>query len=152
MEAFSTLEIRLIGALVALVGVIGLLAYFEHRGAEKCIAANNVKVAQQTAHKATVEAVDVVLVQQEKKTYDETVDRPLVRPISLSLCDTTPAVVPTAATARPEPHAAPASPAVHREAAVPGATLGPGLQMTGKQADAQIVALQAYIRDVCLKR
>jgi hypothetical protein len=152
MGAFSALEIRLIGALVTLVAIIGILAYFEHRGAEKCVAENNVQVAQQTAHKATVEAVDAVLVAQQKKVYDEAVDRPLVRPIALSLCSTATPVVPAAPAARPKPDAAPTSPAVHREPVVPGATIGPGLQRTGQQADAQIVALQSYIRDVCLKR
>src|SRR3954465_11640069 len=131
MGAFSGLEIKLMGAIVAIVLIVGVASYLEHRGAEKCVADNETHVAQQTAHKATVEAVDAVLVTQQKKAYDEAVDRPLVRPIAISLCSTAPSVVPATTAARPKSDAAPASATVHRESVVPSATLGPGLQRTG---------------------
>lgn len=152
MGAFSTLEIKLIAALVAVFAIFGIGVYLEHRGASACVAADKVQVADQTAHKASVEAVDAVIVTQEKQTYDETVDRPLVRPITVQLCDAAPAIVPAAPTPGRQPDAAPTSTEVHREPVVPSATLGPGLQRTGQQADAEIIALQSYIRDVCLKR
>lgn len=148
----SQLEIRLIGALVAVILLFGIGVYLEHRGAASCIAADKVQVAVQAAHKASVEAVDAVIVTQEKQTYDQAVDRPLVRPISLSLCNATPAVVPAAAAPGRQPDAAPASAAIDREPVVSSATLGPGLQRTGQQADAQIAGLQDYINRVCLKR
>jgi hypothetical protein len=152
MGAFSVLEIRLIGAVVALVGIFGLALYLEHRGAEKCVAANVAAVQVQDAHNASVAAVQDVVIAQEKKDYVEAVDRPLVRPITLQLCDAAPAVVPAPQAPRPKPDAAAPSPAVDRKPVVPSTTLGPGLQRTGQQADAQIAALQAYVRDVCLKR
>lgn len=149
---FTTLEIRLIGCLAAVMVIFGLGIYLEHRGASKCVAADKVAVAVETQHKAAVEAVDAVAVTQEKQTYDQAVDRPLVRPINVSLCGAETPVVPTAPTSRSRPDAAPASAAVHRDSVVPGPNIGPGLQRTGQQADAQIIALQAYIQNVCLKR
>lgn len=152
MGAFSKLELQLIGCLVAIVAIFAIGVYLEHRGASSCVAADRTEVAAQTAHNATVAAVQDVVIAQEKQTYVEAVDRPLVRPITLQLCDATSPVVPSPKAPGRLPDAAPASPAVHREPAVPSATLGPGLQLTGKQADATITALQSYIRDVCLKR
>lgn len=149
---FSQLEIRLIGSLVAVILLFGLGVYLEHRGASACISADKVQVAAQAAHKASVEAVDAVIVTQEKQIYDQAVDRPLVRPISISLCGPTPATLPAAPAPGRKPDAATTSAEVHREPVVPSATLGPGLQRTGQQADAQIAGLQDYINRVCLKR
>lgn len=62
MGAFSTLEIKLIGALVALVGLFGLAMYLEHRGAEKCVMDNaQVALIQKAAAKAQ-EALDAARV------------------------------------------------------------------------------------------
>ncbi|MDB6107824.1 MAG: hypothetical protein JWO52_7823 [Gammaproteobacteria bacterium] len=149
---FTQFEMRLIGCLGAVVAIFALVMYLEHRGAAKCVAADKAEVAVQTVHKATVEATEAAVVVEEKQTYDQAVDRPLVRPINVSLCGAAPAVVRPAPTAGPRADAAPAGPAGHRDPAVPGPDIGPGLQRTGQQADAQIIGLQDYIKRVCLSR
>lgn len=62
MGAFSALEIKLIGAVIALVGIFGLAMYLEHRGAQKCEMDNaQVALIQKAAAKAQ-EALDAARV------------------------------------------------------------------------------------------
>lgn len=148
---FTLLEKRLVGCLVAIMAIFAAVMYLEHRGAAQCVAADKAAVAVQTVHKATAEAADAVIVTQEKQTYVQAVDRPLVRPINVSLCITPPIVRAAPASGR-SPDAAPASAEVHRDPVVQGENIGPGLQRTGQQADAQIAGLQDYITRVCRQR
>lgn len=55
---FTTLEIRLIGCLVAVMAIFGLGAYFEHRGASKCEANDAQVAAIQMAAAKEQEATD----------------------------------------------------------------------------------------------
>lgn len=55
---FTTLEIRLIGCLVAVLALVGIAAYLEHRGAAKCQMADAQVAAVQIAAAKAQEAVD----------------------------------------------------------------------------------------------
>lgn len=59
---FTTLEIRLIGCLVAVMALVGLAAYLEHRGAAKCQMDNAQVAAIQKAAAQAQEAIDAARV------------------------------------------------------------------------------------------
>ncbi len=139
-------------AAVLLLGAL-LVVGLEHRGAQKCLQANEVLDQRAEVHNATVEATNTQIIDQEAHAYADALAHPVLRPIHISLCD------------RPAPSRAVREPETARAATDAGARLrepdhagavqrdlGPELQALGKDADAQIRGLQDYIRRVCPAR
>lgn len=154
---FTQLEERLIWAAVVSILVIGggwyIVEKLESRGAEKCIAADAKVTAPVIAHNAIVQAQDIAIVSQEKKTYEQAVAAPVLNPIHVSVChEAASRPVREAPTAGPGIPESPDVRAGDRPDPVPGPDIGPSLQELGKRADAQVTGLLDYIHNVCQKR
>jgi len=150
----TQLEERLAWAAAVLILGACLVIGLEHRGAQKCLAADAKLDQQAQVHNAAVDAVNTEIIQQEARDYAEALSRPVLRPISVSLCD-------RSAASRPMRRAEAAGRAVDEGAGLPrpdnpapvsDRTVGPELQAIGRDADAQIAGLQDYIRRVCPAR
>lgn len=145
---FSTLEIRLIGALVAVILLFGIGVYLEHRGVEKCQMDDAKVAAIQTAAAKEQEAQDASRVKDAEDQYHDeltknlqpvAVPEPVVRlcvsprPKSLPQASTHPSGPPSAPTAT-----GPLPP-------VAGPDIGPKLYAEADRADkiaAQLRALE----------
>lgn len=150
----TQLEERVAWIAAVLVLALCLVIGLEHRGAQKCLAANEVLDQKAEIHNAAVDATNTEIIDHEAREYAEALSRPVLRPITVSLCDRTAASRPVRrpeATARQVDEGAglprPDNPAPMSDRAV-----GPELQAVGRDADAQIAGLQDYIRRVCPSR
>ncbi len=151
MFGLSQVEERAIWiAIVLLVFISGAL-YLEHRGAEQCIAADQVAAAKQETHNAVLEAQGTTTIFQEAHDYHDAIAAPIARPVHLRLCSpgsevrisSPPGQISDGASAVPGPSDGPP---------VPSESIGPQLQAVGRDADAQVHELQHYILNVCSKR
>lgn len=136
------------GALAVLL-IIGVPWYFEHRGAVECKADDKAAVTKQEAVVTAQEASATIELTKEDETYHAALAAPAMLSPAIE-CVRVPnrrAVLPATPTAsRPD---APAD--------LPKADSGsfdPTLKLTpiGRDADARVIALQAYIAKVCLVR
>lgn len=146
MTGLERLTLEIVAALFL---VWGTVLYLEHRGAAACREADAVAVTRQEARNAAQAADDTQLIHEEAQAYAQTLSAP--DPIDVPdvrLCHYPAAAVPQAAPARPGAPAAAANGATNPPVAEPD--LGPPLVKLGRNADAQVRALQAYIREVCL--
>lgn len=145
--------------------VVGLLTFYvinhlEGVGAAKCESANTDARVAELVRDATARTRAAESINREASIYAAT----LAAPLALSL-PAVPAVLVCDATARSSSRklSAAAAPGRIRDgtAALPGDDRGGDrggagvvlvpetLRITGRQADAQVIELQAYIRDVC---
>lgn len=138
---------EVLGSLL-LVG--GFYLYAHRQGAASCVAADVAHVAAEQTHNAAVAATQAAAITQEAQTYvTQTALPPL--PVPALKCvriGPAPGSVPKTATAQPGGDAA----AVVSVPDTAGFDPGPQLGRIGRSADAQVVELQSYIRDVCLTR
>ena len=134
-------------AVLALVG--GFALYEQHKGATKCIQADAVAVQKQETHNEVKAATDAQIINQEAKTYHDTLADPApVDAPHVSVCHYTPSAVPGAPASRPSPHEGTPS----GSADSPHPDVGPPLVKVGIDSDAQVRGLQDYITRVCLVR
>lgn len=147
MGAFSALEIRLIGALVAVFVFFGIGVYLEHRGVQKCEISQAQIVAIQTAAAREQEAKDARTVQDAEDQYREELAKNagVLAPVpDVRLClDTGPSPVPQA---QSHPSGSPGAPTAARPLpAVARPNVGPKLYADADLADklsAELRALQ----------
>ena len=131
----------------ALLLILGFALYERHQGALRCERADSAAVASQEAHNAAIAQSQAQAIAKEAKTYADTLLQPYPAPV-VRLCLPASAV-PKAAPAAPGHHASPALPGSAQPDFVPGPNIGQPLYALTRQADAQVKALQAYIREVC---
>lgn len=136
------------GAL-ALIIVIGVPWYFEHRGAKECKAADAVAVTHQEAENADKESKATIELTEEDKTYHAALAAPAM-PVPALACVRVPSSRPVLP-ATPTP-SRPDAPADLPKADSQSFDPSPKLTPIGKDADARVIALQAYIKNVCLAR
>jgi hypothetical protein len=133
---------------LAILLVFGFALYERHQGAQRCVVADKAAVAKDEQKAASDYAKGVTTVFQEASTYDAAIHVPVDHPLHVSLCSP-----------RSGPAAQDPAPAQERDAAAPVRAesaqqpvqrdIGPELLTIGRDADAQVIALQSYIRDVC---
>lgn len=129
--------------------VWGTVMYLEHRGAAQCRAADAAAITKQEAHNEAQATLDTQIINQEAQAHAQALSAdPLPTP-ALNCVRIAPRALPQAPTAQPVRH----DPADGGKADRPavGDDPGPDLGRIGKAADAQIVELQSYIHDVCLR-
>lgn len=119
-----------------------------HFGGQSGKLADTAHVAQQEAGVIKQTASDTAQINDEAKHYADAQLVPVSAP-AVSLCHYTPAAVPRAAAAGPLPHAAAELPAANPPNPVPGPDIGRPLVSIGRDANAQVAALQDYINHVC---
>jgi hypothetical protein len=135
--------------LLAAALLLAFTLYERHQGAQSCVRADNAAVARDEQKAASDYAKGVTTVFQEASTYDAAIHAPVDRPIHVSVCQpsrgSTPAQDPTPA------GVADAAPAVRTasEADPVQRDVGPELQAVGRDANAEVIGLQGYIREVC---
>jgi hypothetical protein len=142
--------------IVVAVGAVVLFALLErHWGAQSCVNADTKAGLQQEEKQVETHAAQTVEVAQEASDYDKALSDPVAIRIPVLVC--APPVAPHSnrvqetSSAASQSDAAAEHPAADPGAAVPGVAIGPGLLEVGKDADAQITALQTYITRVCQK-
>jgi hypothetical protein len=142
--------------------VVGLLTFYvinhlEGVGAEKCESANTDARVAELVRDATARTRDAESINREASIYAATLAAPLGAPVFAppGLCRVTAA---TSTSTRRMPAAAPSGRVSDGAAALPSVDRGDAdhavlvpetLRITGRQADAQVIELQTYIRDVC---
>jgi hypothetical protein len=143
----TKLEIILGAVVLGLIAFIAWSFWERHEGSVSCIDADKVAVATQEAHNAAILVNQQQTIAQEKKAYEDALLQPVAAPV-VRLC--IPAgTLPQTIHAAPGAHAAPALPAGGPINPVPD--VGRPLMQQGHDADAQVIALQDYIKNVCLK-
>lgn len=142
---------RLIWAAVVVVALFLGIAYERHQGAQHCVEADTKAAAAQAVSVAHSSGQAEEKVKEESTTYAHATEHPASGPVyrvqpaavPAHTCPVLPASAPAgradAAAPVPEPHPEP-SPATWDSS---------GVVTDGRDADAQIAALQSYIRDVC---
>jgi len=138
-----------IEAVLAILLIIGFALYERHQGARSCEVNDKAAVAKDEQKAASDYAKGVTTVFQEAATYDAAIRAPVDRPIHVGLCQPS-RRGPAAQDPAPSPGADAAAPV--RAASAPDPVqrdVGPELLTVGRDANAQVIALQSYIRDVC---
>ena len=133
------------GALLLIAGV----AYERHEGAKGCReadtkAASNqaIKVAQQTGAAAEI-------TKQEAQNYVEAISQPIVAPVvRVCVAKANPSAVLHPPSPSPLPDAAPSISQPARSDSQ-GRDIGAAVESVGRDADAQVAALQDYVNRVC---
>lgn len=136
--------------LIVIVLAIFVFALWErHQGAQKCVRADEKVVAKQERANAQSYAQGVTTVFQEASDYDRAIHAPVERPFTVRLCKS-PDIHPAAQDSTPGARD-PETPSVPDPIAIATVQpdIGPELLAIGRDADAQVTALQSYIRDVC---
>jgi hypothetical protein len=150
----TQLEERIAWAAAVLVMALCLVIGLEHRGAQKCLAADAKLDHAAEVHNTAVEAVNTEIIEQEARAYADALSQPVRHPINVSLCDRSapgrPVRRPEAAPGRVDATAGIREP--DHATSVSDQTVGPELQAVGRDADAQVAGLQDYIRRVCPSR
>jgi len=140
----------LVEVILALLLLLTFALWERHQGAASCRAEQQALADEQEAHNRDLKAQGTTTVFQEARDFHDAISRPIERPVHIGVCPPSREVRATSPggrisdgqTALPGPdHAEP----VQRD-------IGPELQAIGRDADAQILELQAYVRDVCSKR
>lgn len=153
MDSVSMTGIERIAAevIAALFLVWGTVLYLEHRGAAACVAADRAAVAKQEGRNEAKAASDTQEINQEAKAYHDAITAvPDPTPALVCVRRITVAAMPPARAAQPVRDGAPDHPKTDQPPA--GDDPGPDLAKIGQAADAQIVELQDYVRDVCRPR
>jgi hypothetical protein len=127
--------------------VIGVPWYFEHRGAKECKQANVVAADKQEAHNADILKTDTATNTKIEDTLHAAEIAPIAAPV-VRVCYYKASPVPNPA---PTAGGSNVSPPV-REQLVQGPDIGRPILTQGRNADAQVKALQAYIAKECLAR
>lgn len=148
------LTTRTVERIAAGVVIVGLLVWIYHQGGVKCRADVAITQAHQQVQQAKVDARDTVELAHQRSDYDARLATPPAAPPVVRLCQPRHAVVQSSPAARPQDHGEARlggedSPDGAGGPA-PGPDIGPALVTTGRDGDAQIEALQAYIAKVCL--
>jgi hypothetical protein len=143
---------RLIIEIVAGIAFVAVAVYFlEHRGAEKCIAADKAAVQEQEVHNAEVHGEQTAEVKAEAREYHDEISRPVTAAPVIRVC----------ARPREVPAASPTGPVDHEDASLRGEKPevptvvewdSEPIVRSGRDADVQIAKLERYINVVCLKR
>jgi len=149
------IELGAIALFVSLV-TFDIVSHLERVGAEKCESANTDARVAELVRDATARTRDAELINREASTYAQTLAAPLGAPVfaapglcTIAATSSRPRRVPTTAAPGRLGDGAAALPGVDRGGDL-GAVLVPEtLRNTGREADAQVVELQSYIRDVC---
>lgn len=147
----SQLEERLLWVALVLFVIIGFGWHERGIGTAKCVAADTKAEAKQDEKDAQTLQKQQDAVTTEGTTYDAIIAAPPPVGPPVRLCHDAPhpAPVPAAPAARPGPDGGAAVPAA--SGGDPQAPdIGPDLRANTRQADAQVSALQAYVRDVCI--
>lgn len=138
--------------IAALFLVWGTVLYLEHRGAAECVAADRAAVAKQEGRNEARAASDTQEINQEAKAYHDAITA-VPDPTPALVCVrkyAAPRTLSAAEAAQPVRNGAPDHPKTDQPPA--GDDPGPDLAKIGQGADAQIVELQDYVRDVCRPR
>lgn len=145
----TKLETTLICVIVFILITVGFAFYFEHRGAVECKAADTAAVTKQEAHTQAQETAATVELTKEDTTYHAALAAPALPSPAIACVRVTNnrPVLPTPATAS-RPDASADLPKADSASFDPTPKLTP----VGRDADAQVIALQAYITNVCLVR
>jgi hypothetical protein len=147
MPTLTKLEGILIGTIVLILIVVGFAFYFEHRGAKECKQADATAVTKQEAHNADVLKTDIATNTQIEDTLHAAEIAPITAPV-VRVCYYKASPVPNSTPTAGGPDVS--TPV--REEPVAGPDIGRPVLTQGRNADAQIAGLQAYIAKVCLVR
>jgi len=138
---------EILGA-VLLVG--GFYLYAHHQGAAACVAADVAHEAAEQTHNAAVAATQTAAITQEAQIHAAAIALPALPVPALRCVRINAAPRPVSKTESPQPGSD--APAVLPVPDSQSFDPGPQLGRIGRSADAQVVELQSYIRDVCLTR
>lgn len=152
MLGLTQLEERIIWIAIVVVVIIGFAWHERHLGAEKCIQGDEKAAAIQEAHNADILSRGTTTVFQEAAEYHEAIATPVAHPVRVMCESPRTHEVPAAAASGPVSNGAASLPGPDHSAPVPDQSIGPELQAVGRDADAQIIELQDYIRRVCSVR
>lgn len=141
----------LIEILLAMLLLFGFALFERYEGGKSCRTADAQASVQQEAHNAALQAQGTTTIFQEVHDYHEAIAAPIAHPVQLRVCPRTHEVLPASTPGSGSDEASASGAADHGQA-VPSESIGPELQAVGRDGDAQIAALQDYIRKVCLVR
>ena len=141
----TNVEKLAIEVFAVLLIVVGFTFYERHKGAQACITANKEAVQIQKTHNADVLKYDGSLIAAIEDSYHAAKSAPILLP-PVRLCDTAPRALSRTAAAAVRPDDRPGLP----RRLAPVDDPGPLSIALGRDADAQVSALQAYITRVCL--
>jgi hypothetical protein len=145
---------HLIWAGVALLALLGGVAYERHAGAQSCVLAQTKLALKQEAQNTADASAAAVQVQREVTDHAQAVAAPVRAPV-VRVCPAaqpphpggvlqTPAAAPGADAPAPVSDPAQSDPR--------GRDIGTPIEKVGQAADAQIAGLEDYITNVCLRR
>ena len=141
---------RIIWVIVCVIAVGISVLWLEHRGAQNCVASDTRAATAQTTQTATAEGKAAGEVKVEANEYHEAVSQPVTGAPVVRVCPAAvaphPREVLPAAAPGPEPDAT----ARVREADQGQSWDSTPVVTAGRDADAQVRLLQAYVRDVCI--
>lgn len=145
----TSIERLIAYGVLALILVIGVPWYFEHRGAKECKAADTAAVAKQEVANEAKESKATIELTQEDKTYHAALAAPILPSPALTCVRVANHRTVLSTTTTPSRSDAPADlPKADSASFDPTPKLTP----IGRDADARVVALQAYITNVCQAR
>jgi hypothetical protein len=136
----------------AIVFIGATVWYLEHRGAERCLAADVAAVQKQEVKNAEIHGAEVVEVKHEAEEFKRETAVPITDAPIVRVCPQPARAKPATSAPGPLDHGA----AVVREEnpGVPATSEwdSTGVVQAGRDADRQIEALERYITDVCSQR
>jgi len=141
----------LVELILALLAILAFALWERHQGAESCRIADEKLAREQEAHNRDLKAQGTTTVFQEAHDFHDAISRPIERPVALRVCPPSREVRAASPTGPISDGPAELSRAGDSDP-VPAEPYGPKLQEVGRDADAQVRQLQAYVRDVCSKR
>lgn len=135
------------GALALLILVLTFALGWRTGGAS-CRVSDAAKVLKQVESNSKQESLDEIHITREAITLAAAQASPVAAPV-VRLCNPPPRSVPATTPARPEPDGEAPIRGLDSSNAVPGPDIGRPLVQSGRDADAQVIALQDYIQHVC---
>lgn len=144
MTSLERLALEIVAGVVL---VIATVLYLEHRGAAACKAADVEAVTKQETINEAKESKAIIEITDEDKTYHEAVTAPVDAPVVRVCRNQASPVLPTTTS----PSGPNVQPPIRTEL-IEGPDIGKPILTEGRNADAQVKALQEYVTKVCLAR
>lgn len=147
----SNLERTLAEVVAALFLIWGTILYLEHRGAAACVKADVIAAAKQQGRNEAKAETDAQTINQEAIDHDKAIAA-APEPTPVLLCVRKYTTSPLSSAAAPKPISDGATDSPTADSPATGDNPAPDLAKIGQLADAQIIELQSYVRNVCLVR
>jgi hypothetical protein len=148
----TSLQRLLFEILAVGLALVAGVAYERHEGAKGCEQADTKAATTQALKVAGEAGAATEIVKHEEQNYVEAITRPVVDAPVVRVCPAAPTPHPSAVlratSAATVDHAAPEVPAAIAPNP-PGRDIGAPVESVGHDADAQVAALQDYVKRVC---